>query len=79
MIEIKCDSCDAVRRPNQEIRNGDGWIMGWDLLTESSYAVQRSIRFLDHWDDRRIAELGAIHFCSVECKDDYLKGSRVAA
>jgi hypothetical protein len=80
MVEIKCDACDTVRRPNEETRkNGHEWILGWDLLSESSNAVQRSIRFLDRWDDRRVTEFGAVHFCSVECRDDYIRKNRSAA
>jgi hypothetical protein len=80
MVEIKCDNCDAVKHPNDEVRNGaPEWILGWDLIAESTNAVQRSIRFLDHWDARRAAEFGAIHFCCVECKDEYIRDNRAAA
>jgi hypothetical protein len=40
--------------------------------------VQRSIRFLDRWDDRRVLELGAIHLCSQACREKYLKRSKAA-
>jgi hypothetical protein len=79
MVEIRCDNCDAVRHPNEEARVGSEWIMGWDLVTEAPNAVQRSIRFLDHWDMRRVAEFGAIHFCSLECREKYIKDNRAAA
>lgn len=80
MVEIKCDNCDAVKRPNDEGRNtGPEWIIGWDLVSESPNAVQRSIRFLDHWDQRRVAEFGAIHFCSIECREQYIADNRAAA
>lgn len=79
MVEIKCDNCDAVRQPNIETRHGDEWILGWDILSESPNAMQHSIRFLDRWDDRRVAEFGAIHFCSLDCRDEYVGRSRAAA
>lgn len=80
MVEIKCDNCDAVKQPNIETRrSGEEWIIGWDLLSESANAVQHSIRFLDHWDDRRVAEFGAVHFCSLDCRDEYVSRSRAAA
>lgn len=80
MVEIKCDNCDAVKHPNDENRNTTpDWILGWDLVSESTNAVQRSIRFLDHWDARRAAEFGAIHFCCAECKDEYIAANRNAA
>jgi hypothetical protein len=80
MVEIKCDNCDAVRHPNDETRNPtEEWILGWDLISESPNAVQRSIRFLDRWDQRRITEFGAIHFCSTECREEYIAANRTAA
>lgn len=80
MVEIKCDNCDNVRLPNEEPRNPqEEWILGWDLVSESPNAVQRSIRFLDRWDNRRVAEFGAIHFCSVKCREAYITANRDAA
>lgn len=80
MVEIKCDHCDKVKHPNDETRNsGPDWILGWDLISESTNAVQRSIRFLDRWDARRVAEFGAIHFCSLECRERYIAENRAAA
>ncbi|MFY9529846.1 MAG: hypothetical protein WAR24_13130, partial [Candidatus Acidiferrales bacterium] len=28
------------------------------------------------WDDRRALEIGAIHLCSMQCRDDYLVHKR---
>jgi hypothetical protein len=39
--------------------------------------VRRSIRLFDHWDDRRVLELGAIHLCSLQCRDEYMRHSAV--
>jgi len=78
MVEIKCDSC-GKRKPNNDKRFKETWLLGWDLQVENKSGVQRSIRFLDKWDDRRIAELGAIHLCSQTCREGYLRGERRAA
>jgi hypothetical protein len=77
MVTIKCDTCGAVKstsnlKPHQE------WILGYDLEIESPWRLQRSVRFLDKWDDRRVLELGAIHFCSDGCKEEYIAQSRAA-
>jgi len=77
MVRITCDTCGAVKPSNDRIGREE-WILGWDLETQSPRALRRSVQFLDRWDDRRINELGAIHFCSVECKDKYLRKSAVA-
>lgn len=77
MVTIKCDSCGAIK-PNDLTRPGREWILGYDLEIESPYRLQRSVRFLDRWDDRRVLELGAIHFCSEDCKEEYIARSRAA-
>ncbi len=70
MVQIICDTCgDTMPDP---MPSGFEWIMGYDLQIESVNALQRSVRFLEHWDNRRILEVGAIHFCSLECRNNYV-------
>ena len=76
MVTITCDTCGKERPEN--VANGGGWILGYDLQSEAANAVSRSIRFLDRWDDRRVLELGTIHLCSDRCKQNYLRGERAA-
>jgi len=75
MVRICCDVC---KKPKPSSRRGakDEWILGYDLEAQTKMGLQRSIRFLDRWDDRRVLELGAIHLCSQTCKDKYLQASR---
>lgn len=73
MVSIICDNCGA-KRP-QRLPPNTEWILGYDLETETTHSVQRSIRLLDRWDDRRVLEFGAIHLCSIQCRDEYLKQS----
>ena len=74
MVQIICDTCEAVRDQDER----EPWILGYDIETRSTSGVSRSVRFLDRWDERRLTEIGAIHFCSVECKDKYLAKARAA-
>jgi hypothetical protein len=73
MVRITCDNCGAVK--TEQLPETVQWILGYDLETETPKSVQRSIRLLDHWDDRRVLELGAIHLCSLQCRDEYMKNS----
>jgi len=66
MIRITCDTCGIVRRPRQQ-----GWILGYDLRFDTPQTVSRSISFFDRWDNSRILQRGAIHFCSLKCKEAY--------
>ena len=79
MVSITCDACGREKPQPEAAKAGkNGWVLGYDLQSESSNAVSRSIRFLDRWDDRRALELGAIHLCSDKCKQNYLRGERAA-
>lgn len=78
MVEITCDVCDKKRPPSEKRLNKDAWILGYDIEMEKANALQRSLRFLDRWDDARVLELGAIHLCSEKCKDDYIRKARAA-
>ena len=79
MIEISCDSCGKVKPVTESATNGSSeWVMGYDLEVQSPNALQRSMRFLEHWDNRRVMELGSIHFCSVGCKDKYINAAKAA-
>ena len=80
MVEISCDSCGKVKSVAESARNNSEgeWVLGYDLEVQSPNALQRSMRFLDHWDDRRVLELGAIHFCSEACKEKYISNARAA-
>ena len=67
MIRITCDTCGTVKNPRRQ-----NWILGYDLRFDNSQIVTRSISFYDGWDDSRILQRGAIHFCSPECKQAYV-------
>ena len=78
MIEISCDSCGKVKPVAESTANANEWVLGYDLEVQSTNALQRSMRFLERWDNRRVLELGAIHFCSVACKDKYINAAKAA-
>jgi len=78
MVKITCDVCGKVKPAQNKRIAPNGWILGYDLEVENANALQRSLRFLNHWDNARALELGAIHLCSQECKDDYVTKARAA-
>ena len=78
MVKITCDVCGKVR-PDPDTRIAeDKWVLGYDLEVENANALQRSLRFLNRWDNARVLELGAIHLCSQQCKDGYISKARAA-
>ena len=78
MVEITCDSCERVRPQPEDLGGEPEWILGTDLEMESRLGLQHSVRFYDRWEDRRVLELGAVHFCCEACKDKYIRKSRAA-
>jgi putative heme degradation protein len=79
MVKITCDVCDKVRPDSDKRLKDDSWILGYDIEVETASALQRSLRFLDRWDNTRVLELGAIHLCSDKCKEEYIREARAAA
>jgi len=74
MVTIACDICGKTKKPT------DDWILGYDLEFESprTRSLRRALTFLERWDDRRIVELGAVHFCCEKCRDEYVARSKAA-
>ena len=77
MVQITCDNC-GKQKPQDLTTAPETWNLGFDLEVESPASLQRSIRFLDRWDDRRVLELGAIHLCCETCRDEYVNQARAA-
>jgi len=62
MVQITCDVCDKAKPRKDKRLGNDLWILGYDIEAENSSGLQRSLRFLSHWDDARVLELGASIF-----------------
>jgi hypothetical protein len=77
MVVITCDVCRG-KKPTDVIPNAEEWILGTDLEVETTRSLRRQLTFYDRWDDRRVLELGAIHLCSEECRQEYIDKSKAA-
>ena len=78
MVRITCDACKAVKTAPHKRRGKEEWILGYDLQADTAGGSAHVVRFLQHWDDARIQELGSIHLCSEQCKQDYLRKAKAA-
>jgi hypothetical protein len=72
MVTISCDVCGKQRTTGA----GD-WILGFDVPA-SSAPMGRSIKFLERWEERRVLDPGAIHFCCDECGKTYVQNAQAA-
>lgn len=66
MVRFECDGCGVLRN------TGDPWIMGFAAENIGVTAARREVTIADHWDDRAAREWLAVHFCSDECRAEYM-------
>jgi hypothetical protein len=67
MIEFVCDSCGAIKQTE------DAWILGRAAEAIALTAARREVTLFAGWDRERAVQPLAVHFCSLECKNKYMK------
>jgi hypothetical protein len=67
MIEFICDSCARVKDPDEV------WIVGLAAEAVGVTAARREVSIVSVWDRERAVHPLAVHFCSEECKDEYMR------
>ncbi len=66
MLQFVCDYCGVVKEP------AETWINGVAAENVGTQAARREVIIDPAWRrDRAVVPLG-VHFCSIECKDNYL-------
>lgn len=66
MIRFDCDWCRRTKA-SDEI-----WILGLAAESVGVTAARREITILPTWNRDTAVHPLAVHFCCVECKDDYM-------
>ena len=66
MLQFVCDYCTSIKQPN------DTWINGLAVENVGTRAARREVVVDPSWRYERALLPFAVHFCSVECKDNYL-------
>ncbi len=66
MIRFDCDWCSRTKA-SDEI-----WILGLAAESVGVTAARREITILPSWKRETAVHPLAVHFCSEECKDDYM-------
>jgi hypothetical protein len=72
-MKLRCRCCGREQKRKSE----EGWLLGFEWFDGQTAGIpptdpQRRIVFLDEWDRSRTSEPGAVHFCSAECREEYL-------
>jgi hypothetical protein len=73
MVTVSCDVCGTQRTS----MNIETWILGFDIPAASA-PMKRSLKFLERWEERRVLDPGAVHFCCEECRDTYVENALAA-
>ncbi len=66
MIVYKCDTCSAVKGPEEV------WIVGLAAEAVGVTSARRELNIQSAWNRMAAVHPLAVHFCSTQCKDDYL-------
>jgi hypothetical protein len=67
MIQYVCDNCGTIKR------NSDSWILGFAAENLGVTSARREVTIAPAWDEMRAREWLAVHFCCIECKDEYIE------
>jgi hypothetical protein len=66
MIQYVCDTCSAAKEPEE------AWIVGLAAETVGTISATREINIQSAWNRTTAVHPLAVHFCSIQCKDDYM-------
>lgn len=67
MIQFVCDTCRRVKEAD------DVWILGLAAEAIGVTAARREVTILPLWERPQAVDVLAVHFCSVACKDKYIR------
>src|SRR2546429_9487821 len=66
MIQYVCDTCSAVKG------EGEVWLVGLAADAVGVTSARREVSIQSDWDRTTAVHPLAVHFCSMECKDEYM-------
>ena len=67
MLRFECDNCGKFKTGNEI------WIMGFAGERLGVTAARREVTIVGTWDDNQAVEPLAVHFCSDECRAEYMQ------
>lgn len=66
MIRFQCDNCGRLKEADET------WILGFAAENIGVTSARREVSISASWDRPRAVETLAVHFCSDECRADYM-------
>ena len=65
-MRFACDWCERLKASDEV------WILGFAAENRGVTASRREVTVLNEWDRERAVNPFAVHFCSIEHKDNYM-------
>jgi hypothetical protein len=66
MLQFVCDTCSAVKQPEET------WVVGLAAEVVGVVSARRELSIQSRWTREAALHPLAVHFCSIQCKDDYM-------
>ena len=66
MIQYVCETCSAVKGPDEV------WIVGLAAEMVGAISARREMNIQSAWNRSAALHPLAVHFCSTQCKDEYM-------
>jgi len=66
MLRFACDWCERLKEADET------WVLGFAAENRGVTASRREVTVLKDWDRERAVNPFAVHFCSIEHKDNYM-------
>jgi hypothetical protein len=66
MIQYVCETCSAVKGPDEV------WIVGLAAEAVGAISARREMNIQSAWNRATALHPLAVHFCSTQCKDEYM-------
>jgi len=66
MLRFACEWCQRLKEADE------AWILGFAAENRGVTASRREVTVLNEWDRERAVHPFAVHFCSIEHKDNYM-------
>jgi hypothetical protein len=67
MVRFECDTCGKLKE------HGEPWVLAFAAESVGITSARREINIASAWDDALAVDWLAVHFCSDDCRADYMQ------
>jgi hypothetical protein len=67
MLRYECDNCRQLKEADE------AWILGFAAERIGALSARREVNIVSTWDDNRAVQRLAVHFCSDQCRAEYME------